>query len=74
MAVQRLEALERRDRYEEVPSRIADEPFDFALVVAFARSAEPVFEQVVRLQLAEYARPLPLAVTEDAGHCDLLLS
>src|SRR5271169_5476700 len=44
MGVQRLEALEHRDWYEVVPSRIADEPFDFALVVAFARSAEPVLE------------------------------
>src|SRR6202165_5931129 len=71
MGVQRLEALKHRDWYEEVPSRIADEPFDFALVVAFARPAEPVLEQVVRLQLGEHARPLPLAVTEDAGHRDL---
>jgi len=23
------------------------------------------------LQFSEYARPLPLAVTQDAGHCDL---
>src|SRR6202049_1039744 len=71
MGVQRLEALEHRDWYEVIPSRIADEPFDFALVVAFARSAAPVLEQVVRLQLGEHARPLPLAVTQDAGHCDL---
>src|SRR6266700_1293723 len=68
MGVQRRKALEHRDWYEEVPSRIADEPFDFALVVAFARPAEPVLEQVVRLQLGEHARALPLAVTEDAGH------
>src|SRR5271167_164251 len=71
MRVQRLEALEHRDWHEEVPSRIADQPFDFALVAAFARSAEPILEQVVRLQLGEHARPLPLAVTEDAGHRDL---
>src|SRR5476651_70110 len=71
MGVQRLKALKHRDWYEEVPPCIADEPFDFALVVAFARSAEPVLEQVVRLQLGEHARPLPLAVTEDAGHRDL---
>src|SRR5665647_1676704 len=50
IGVQRFEALEHRDWYEEVPSRIADQSFDFALVVAFARSAEPVLEQVVRLQ------------------------
>ena len=71
MGVQRLEALEHRDWNEVVPSRIADEPFDFALVVAFARSAETILEQVVRLQFGEYARPLPLAVTQDAGHRDL---
>src|SRR5271156_3836592 len=70
MGVQRLETLKHRDWYEEVPSRIADKPFDFALVVAFTRSAETILEQVVRLQFGEYARPLPLAVTQDAGHCD----
>src|SRR5271167_1269845 len=71
IGVQRLEALEHRDGDEEVPSRIADKPFDFALVVAFARSAEPILEQVVRLQLGEHARALPLAVTKDARHRDL---
>ena len=44
MGVQHLEALEHRDGYEEVPARIADQPFDFALVVAFARSAEAILE------------------------------
>src|SRR5882724_11340016 len=71
MGVQRREALKHRDGYEEVPSRIADQPFDFALVVAFAKSAEPILKQVVRLQLGEHACALPLAVTEDAGHRDL---
>src|SRR5271168_3297466 len=71
MGVQRLEALEHRDWYEKVPTRIADEPFDFALVVALARPAEPVLKQVVRLQLGEHARALPLAVTENPGHRDL---
>src|SRR5271165_544954 len=71
MGVQRLEVLEHWDWYEEVAACIADQPFDFALVIAFARSAEPILEQVVRLQLGEHPRPLPLAVTEDAGHCNL---
>jgi hypothetical protein len=31
MGVQRLEALEHWDWNEEVPARIADQPFDFAL-------------------------------------------
>jgi len=34
VGVQRLEALKNRDWNEVVSSRIADEPFDFALVVA----------------------------------------
>ena len=42
MGVQRLEALEHWDWYQEVPARIADQPLDFALVVAFAGSAEPI--------------------------------
>ena len=42
MGVQRVEALEHWDWYEEVPARIADQPLDFALVVAFAASAEPI--------------------------------
>src|SRR5450756_864414 len=71
IGVQRLEALEHRDWYEEVAARIADQPFDLALVVAFARPAEPVLEKIVRLQLGEHARALPLAITEDAGHRDL---
>ena len=45
MGVQRLEALEHWDWYEEVPARIADELLDFALVVAFARSAKPILEK-----------------------------
>src|SRR5262245_1321834 len=71
MGVQRLKALEHRDGYEEVPSRIADEPFDFAFVVALATPAEPVLEQVVRLQIGERPRALQLAVTEDARNRDL---
>ena len=62
MRVQRLEALEHRDRHQEVPSRIPAEPLDLALVVALARAAEAVLEQVVRLQFGEDACPLALAV------------
>ena len=68
MGVQRRKARERWDRHQKVPPRIADQPFDLALVVAFARSAEPVLEQVVRLQLGECPRPLALAVAKNAGH------
>src|SRR3982074_687283 len=71
MGVQRVEALEHWDWYEEVPARIADQPFDFALVIAFAGSAEPILEQVVRLQLGEHARPISFPLTEEAGHRNL---
>ena len=70
MGVEGLEAVEYRDRHQEVPPRVTDQAFDLALVVAFAGSAKAVFEQVMRLQLGEHACPLPLAVAEDAGHRD----
>jgi vacuolar-type H+-ATPase subunit F/Vma7 len=44
MGVQRLEVLEQRDGDEEVPTRITDEPFDFALVVVLSWSAKPVLK------------------------------
>ena len=49
----RLDALNPRNRHEEVPPDEADQPLDLALVVALARPAEPVLEQIVRLQLRE---------------------
>lgn len=71
MGIQCLEVGERGDRYEEVAPRVADEPLDLALVVALSPSAEPIREQVVRLQLAEHARPHAFAIAENAGHGDL---
>ena len=71
MRVQRLEAFERRHRHHEVAAREADQPLDLALVVALARPAEAILEQVVRLQLGEHARALPLAVAQNARHRDL---
>ena len=50
------------------PSALA---LDFAFVVALGGPAEPVEEQVVRLQLGEGTRPLALAVTKDAAHRQL---
>jgi hypothetical protein len=47
IGVQRFEALEDRKRNEEVPSRVTDQPLDFALVVALARPAKPIPEEVV---------------------------
>ena len=69
--VQRLDALNPRNRHEEVPPDEADQPLDLALVVALARPAEPVLEQIVRLQLREDARSLPLSIAQDAGNRQL---
>ncbi len=69
--VQRLDALNPRNRHEEVPPDEADQPLDLALVVALARPAEPVLEQIMRLQLREDARSLPLSIAQDAGDCQL---
>ena len=55
---------------EKVPPRITDKPLDFAFVVALAGAAEPIDEQVVRLQLAEHPRPLALAIAQNAGNRD----
>jgi len=57
MLVQDREALEHRDRHQKVAPREADEPLNLALVVALARSTEPILEQVMRLQLTEHTCP-----------------
>ena len=63
--VQRLEALEPGHRHEEVPPAEADHALDVALVVPLARAAEPVLEQVVRLQFREGDGPLAGPVAQD---------
>jgi hypothetical protein len=44
VGVQRLEALENWNGDKEVPSRVTDQPLDFALVVAFARPIKMIPE------------------------------
>ena len=68
--VQLLEARRRRDRGHEVGARVFDQALDLALVVALARTAEPVLEQAVADQLGESTRPFTLAVAADLGHRD----
>ena len=68
MCIERGEAGRDRNRHQEVAPGIADQALDFALVVALARPAEAVQEQVMRLQLGKGARALARAVAEDA--CD----
>ena len=68
MRIEDLEAGHDRHWHQEVAPGIADQALYFALVVALARPAEAVEEQVMRLQLGKGARALARAVTEDA--CD----
>ena len=69
--VEGLEALGPRDGDQEVPPDEADQSLDLAFVVALARPAEPVLEQIVGLKFREDARSLPLPIAQDAGDCQL---
>ena len=61
----------RGDGDQEVPPDEADQSLDLALVVALARPAEPVLEQIVGLKLREDARSLPLPIAQDPGNRQL---
>jgi hypothetical protein len=69
--VQRCPTRHARNRDHEVPSRIADQTLDLALIVALGRSPELIGEQVVTLQLGEGPRPLPLFAAQYPCHGDL---
>lgn len=68
--VQRIEAVKPGSRNQEVSPAIADDPLHIAFVVPLAGTAEPVFEQIMRLQFREGSGPHPFAVPEDLGDCD----
>ena len=53
------------------PSTPHPEFVEGALVVALARPAEPVLEQIVGLKLREDARSLPLPIAQDPGNRQL---
>ena len=60
-----------RQRHQVVPPDQPDQTLDLAFVVALAGPAEPIGEQVMRLQFAEHARPLPRSVAQDPRHRQL---
>jgi hypothetical protein len=68
VGIERGQALDPRQRHQEVAPGVADQPLHLAFVVALARAAEAVGEEVVRLQLGEGAGALARAVAEDARH------
>ena len=57
-----------RDRNHEVAPGIGDKPFDTSLVIAFARTAVAVPDQVVGQEAAEQRGALAGAVGQDLGH------
>ena len=63
--VESLEAIERWDRHEEVASGVSDHTLNLPLVVALARTSEPVLEQVVGLKLSEHACAPASTVSQD---------
>ena len=69
--VEIIEARRCRHRRHEVGAGVFDQPFDLALVVALARTAEAIGEQVVADQFGERPCPLAPAVAADLGHRDL---
>src|SRR5712671_305892 len=68
LLIQRHQADRPRYRHQQVPADPADQPLDFALVVAFARPAEPIVKHVMGLQLAEHTRALSHPIAQDARH------
>ena len=69
VGVESLEAIERWDRNKEVPPGVSDHTLDLALVVALARTSEPVLEQVVRLKLCEHSCASATTVSQYPGNC-----
>ena len=66
--IERIEALERRYRNQEVTTSISHQSLDLALVVTLAGTTEAVLEQVVGHQFREDAGTLTPAVSQDPGH------
>src|SRR3712207_4656977 len=56
MGVQRRKARDLREGHQVVAPSITDQALDLALVVALARPAKAVEEQIMRLQLGKAAR------------------
>ena len=68
VGIECIEALEGRHRHQEVAPHVPHQALYLAFVIALAGAAEPVLEQVVRLQLGEGAGALASAVSQDPGN------
>ena len=65
--VERGKTLRDRQRRHEIAPGVTDQPLHLALVVAFARSAKAVVEEVMALKLREHMRAQPLSALDDPG-------
>ena len=68
VGVQRIKALEGRNRHEEIAPHVSHHALHLPLVVALAGPAEPVLEQVVGLEFGECPGGLAVAIPQDPGH------
>ena len=66
--VERLPSVKCRHRHHEVAPRIAHQAFDISLVVALARPAIAIPDQVVRQEPAEQRGALSGAIRQDLRH------
>src|SRR5450631_1019425 len=66
--IERVETLRDRQRRHEVAPDISHQALDLALVIALARSAKAVGEQVMALEFREHLRAQPLSALHNLGH------
>jgi len=66
--IQGVKAVGDRQRRHEVAPDVSDQSLHLAFVVALARPAEPVVEQIMALQFREHVGAQPLATFHDPGH------
>src|SRR5664280_2216778 len=71
MHVQLFPVRNAWNRDHEVPTCIAYQSFDLALIVALGRTTELIRKQIVALQLGERSRSLPLFAAQYPGNGDL---
>ena len=66
LALGSVRLLQERHRHQKVAPGVADQSLDLAFVIALARAAKAIGEQVVGLQLGKDPGALPRAITKDA--------
>src|SRR3974390_959790 len=70
MNSRRVETVRDGQRRHEVAPDKSDQALDLAFVVALARSAKAVGEQVMALEFREHLRAQALSALHHLGHCE----